>query len=486
VRIDFCNAKSVLAHKSIRRSTMTIEAPTQSIAKGHDLASKSTLTTSCTEQSITATTTMMTATTTTPFSSAQSDDEVKRRRLQVLDEVEGEEDRQEAQQSHDLDNKQEQALNQGGANSYPASHETSRFVADPPGLSRNPPTPPASAAMTARLVPQEYRRGKGVDHSQHSSDAGLLSRGPGAFPIRPTTHGSQDESTHHDDDDDDDDEAMPSTNDERNKSARMLFDDPASALEAQVVPERDLNREVLQKMEAMTIDPIAVTTSKAKNDVPNNGPPSSRRKSTLMITLGVLLMVIVAAGSAIGILASKDKKEPPPTIAPTSVSDMELARAIFYPLSGNETLWDKSSPQYKALWWIVHEDPAKMMMKMQDESQSLSSIIVERYVMALFYFATDGPNWFEQVNFLGNSSICDWQDLIEFDNGINCNDEGSAVELWLGMCDRRYCLQCMSTRLLSAINLEYTVTANRMDDPLAPHPQSHRIMHSTLAFMSRL
>jgi hypothetical protein len=109
---------------------------------------------------------------------------------------------------------------------------------------------------------------------------------------------------------------------------------------------------------------------------------------------------------------------------------MELARAIFTPLSRNETLWDESSSQYKALWWIVHEDPAQTMaLMMQDEAQSLSNMIVECYVMAVLYFSTDGPNWLQQMNFLSNSSICDWDDLYNGINGVTCTDEGSAVSL---------------------------------------------------------
>jgi cysteinyl-tRNA synthetase len=51
----------------------------------------------------------VTRTMTTPSSSAQSDIELKRLRLQVLDYVEADE----AQQKHELDDKQEQAMNHG-------------------------------------------------------------------------------------------------------------------------------------------------------------------------------------------------------------------------------------------------------------------------------------------------------------------------------------------------------------------------------------
>jgi hypothetical protein len=158
--------------------------------------------------------------------------------------------------------------------------------------------------MTAQPVPQEYRREKSVDQNQHRSEVGLPLRGPGAYSIRPATHGAQDENTNHEKDDDE--EAMNSTNEERNESA-LLSDDPDSALEAQVVPERDLDREVQQKIEAITIDPIAVSKSGGNNDA-LNGPPSSLHKMAPMIILG-FLMAMVAGGSAIGVLAFKGEKK---------------------------------------------------------------------------------------------------------------------------------------------------------------------------------
>jgi hypothetical protein len=39
--------------------------------------------------------------------------------------------------------------------------------------------------------------------------------------------------------------------------------------------------------------------------------------------------------------------------------DVEFAKAIFALLSGDDTLLDEFTPQYRALWWIVHENPTK-------------------------------------------------------------------------------------------------------------------------------
>jgi hypothetical protein len=132
---------------------MSIEPPTKSIANGQDLALDDTSTTAWAEQSLMTTTTTPTDTT-TPSTLAQSDDELKRLRLQVLDCVEAEEDRQQAQQNHELededemllnqgkeilDDKEEMLLNQGKDTPRPdgltpsANLDASSLVADPPG-----------------------------------------------------------------------------------------------------------------------------------------------------------------------------------------------------------------------------------------------------------------------------------------------------------------------------------------------------------------
>jgi hypothetical protein len=233
-----------------------------------------------------------------------------------------------------------------------------------------------------------------------------------------------------------DNQLLICTNNEQNAiGLALLSNDPVSTLDAQIVPEQDLNIEVQQQMDALTVNALRVEVKiKDRAAQPRHAVP----KSVILIIIAVCL-ALVAISSAFGI-KNRNKRlsntsnenesghdESSPTSPPTFVSDMELARSIFSPLLGNEALWDESLQQYKVLWWIVHEDPAKMMMKVQDETQSLSSMIVERYVMALLYFSTDGPSWFQQWNFLGNTSICDWR--VHPDNGVQCNNKGSAVQL---------------------------------------------------------
>jgi hypothetical protein len=53
------------------------------------------------------------------------------------------------------------------------------------------------------------------------------------------------------------------------------------------------------------------------------------------------------------------------------------------------------------------------------------SKLLERYIAALFYFATDGDNWEDQTKWLSKDSTCDWY-------GVFCSDWGGISEINLG------------------------------------------------------
>jgi hypothetical protein len=229
----------------------------------------------------------------------------------------------------------------------------------------------------------------------------------------------------------------------------------AVVFEAKVVEERDLQQEVQERMDSMTIDAMLVVNMSTKNNNEgennNNDRADSRRKSTVIlrtVVAALIILIIVASGTII-IIGTKKNLRPQPfektivTASPTSSFILEYAINMLTPLSGKEALMDESSPQHKALWWMVHEDPANMMMTMMigndtqssstsssSSSSSSSSVlmtsIMERYTMALLYFSTDGPNWVLSYDFLSNQSICDWGET------IRCSEEGSAVRISIG------------------------------------------------------
>jgi len=54
-------------------------------------------------------------------------------------------------------------------------------------------------------------------------------------------------------------------------------------------------------------------------------------------------------------------------------------------VSANDTLSNQASPQFKALTWMANKDLTTMVEN--------EDAIIQRYVMALLYYSTDGDNW---------------------------------------------------------------------------------------------
>jgi hypothetical protein len=214
------------------------------------------------------------------------------------------------------------------------------------------------------------------------------------------------------------------------------------ALKAEVVTERNLEREVQERMKSITIEATSVKLSQLDNNKDGDTRAGSTPKAPRLafVVLAVLMVIVlVAIGAAVGSRTQRSKKNTntaqtiafdTPTASPTSVSDYvwELARGLVTPVSGEDALLDQSSPQNRALWWIVHDDPTKMLLTMvqNNDFSSSSSLIVERYVLMLLYFVTNGNNWSVQF-FNGNTTTCEWE-------AIDCNEKGSAMYLSLGKC----------------------------------------------------
>jgi len=87
-------------------------------------------------------------------------------------------------------------------------------------------------------------------------------------------------------------------------------------------------------------------------------------------------------------------------------------KAVLAPLSSREDLTKEGSPQNLAARWISDGDG--MMMELTDPG------FEQRYVMALFYYATDGSLWINSNGWLSEDSECFWYGIEGSSNG--CND----------------------------------------------------------------
>ena len=89
-----------------------------------------------------------------------------------------------------------------------------------------------------------------------------------------------------------------------------------------------------------------------------------------------------------------------------------------------------NTPQYNAFQWMVNIDKYDLQEQVDENNSNVLnpndyvSKLLERYVLAVLYYATDGDNsWKDRTNFLTEtSSVCEW-------NGIhNNNDDGQEEE----------------------------------------------------------
>jgi Leucine-rich repeat (LRR) protein len=62
---------------------------------------------------------------------------------------------------------------------------------------------------------------------------------------------------------------------------------------------------------------------------------------------------------------------------------------------------DKLSPQYKAALWIADYDPLYLQIADTDEFRN-------RYALAVFYYATGGPKWSFNINWMTVHDVCSW------------------------------------------------------------------------------
>ena len=146
----------------------------------------------------------------------------------------------------------------------------------------------------------------------------------------------------------------------------------------------------------------------------------------------VAIVAIIAAVVAVVVGGGKSLPQTePPTSTPTVTSTEDYVREILLAVSKETDLNDETSHQLEALNWLVFDDPLQMDFQNEDRDH-----ILDRYRCALFYFATGGPDsWLNDLNFLSDSSVCDWNTINDVDKGfggIDCDLEGFVSGIVIG------------------------------------------------------
>jgi hypothetical protein len=109
----------------------------------------------------------------------------------------------------------------------------------------------------------------------------------------------------------------------------------------------------------------------------------------------------------------------------TDVDDIRLAihNLLSVKISYLDDLELEGTPQYYAVQWLVQTVGSTNDIPTPDASYEESYTFIQRYIVAVLFYSLDGPNWFNQCNFLSKSdNVCDWN------TSTNRNDTTTHVD----------------------------------------------------------
>ena len=191
-----------------------------------------------------------------------------------------------------------------------------------------------------------------------------------------------------------------------------------------------------------------------------------RRRCTLLLVALCLIVVGLCVGLGVGLAVKRQDgsssssnkqvgnvvgEEDTPGLAELVKFEQVVQYLVAEQVSDEVTLLTTSSPQHKAAMWIAGEDGANLDVPtgLSSQNNREAYLYITRYIMAVNYFALNGPNWHYQLQFMTDNDICDWNEPslgIEGANfgleigGVTCSGEtGLPIAVDFGAC----CLLCI-------------------------------------------
>lgn len=220
---------------------------------------------------------------------------------------------------------------------------------------------------------------------------------------------------------------------------------PTSIVSAKIVNEAELEEKFRER----------ITTDMAMaEEVKHIIEPSSTANATATASAGglsskskfgiaVFLLAGILVAIFLGVLLNRDdddnmeEEEETPTATPIVLSRSDHLKQLFIPISDETLYQDEESAQSKAIHFLAEQDEYAGI-DIYDPAYEME--LLERYVMMVLYFATDGPNWEDQLLFGSNYSHCEWPNIDQDENNtytpneVDCNDEFRIIKLRIGTC----------------------------------------------------
>jgi len=224
----------------------------------------------------------------------------------------------------------------------------------------------------------------------------------------------------------------------------------------QPLPHEDAETGQNRIIEAICVDNQKVFEAQVvpSNDSEESRQSRSKKTSVFFITLAIMLLLVMSFSFVI-LLTRKEEEinsrnietDVGDTTTDTSTTSMTPSnqlrrdglRAIVAPLAG-DGVFDEKNPEFSAdrksaLDWLVRDDMISI------DGQTSDWKIIQRYILALLYFSTNGSEWKYDYYFVSGLNECDWSSVKtmeenffdvadDFDiSGVICNRNGEVERI---------------------------------------------------------
>ena len=195
-------------------------------------------------------------------------------------------------------------------------------------------------------------------------------------------------------------------------------------VEALLVTEEEDEDVGLEQTDSNRVVAFPVKTE----DLKTRGMLEWIRRNKLLVVLACSFSLAITI--AVSIISAETASNTSKDFPPFPVSDrFKQALPLVQTITPMAFFANKATPQYLALTWLADKDEAVL------DFASENSSALQRYALAVVYFATTGNDWNYQYKFLSPANECDWTGVDEAgaSAGVSsCNQEGFVTGLALG------------------------------------------------------
>jgi hypothetical protein len=162
----------------------------------------------------------------------------------------------------------------------------------------------------------------------------------------------------------------------------------------------------------------AMSGNFSKNTGSGSGNRSKRRRF-FCYALGFAALLVTVIGITVAVNKKNNESQDVKGSSVPEPRKVDMATITeFLRARYNILLTSVDTPQYKAAKWFAEDDGANLPLPGSSKGQHEGDIdaytyrYLARYIMALNYYAMGGENWNSQLNFLTETDICNWNQLI--------------------------------------------------------------------------